>query len=71
MNLHKAGKLEAVRLSDCWLVRPAGQCGTMGWHPVAWESVAAPLSYRAGDAIDYARGYDSAGEMLRQQESGS
>lgn len=30
--------LEATRLNkyNTWAVRPKGQLGTLGWHPVAW-----------------------------------
>lgn len=31
--------LEATQLRNCWAVRPAGQLGTMGWHPHPWTVV--------------------------------
>jgi len=32
--------LEATELRDGrWAVRPAGQLGTMGWHPIPWTVI--------------------------------
>ena len=32
-------ELQAERLKSCWVVRPPGKLGTMGWHPEPWEAV--------------------------------
>ena len=29
----------ATRLRDCWVLRPKGQLGTMGWSPIPWTAV--------------------------------
>lgn len=36
-----AGPLEATELRPgCYVVRPAGACGTVGWSPRPWNAVA-------------------------------
>lgn len=29
--------LEAIRLRNCWAVRPSGALGTCGFHPAPWQ----------------------------------
>ena len=32
-------KLEATLLRSGYFVHPAGQLGTMGWHPFPWDGI--------------------------------
>jgi hypothetical protein len=38
-------KLEAERLRTCWIVRPVGSLGTIGWAPAPWEAYPVPFGY--------------------------
>lgn len=44
-------ELETVQLRDCMIVRPAGRCGTMGWHPKAWTCAVVKRGQTALDAF--------------------
>ena len=48
-------ELEAVRLKGGWFVRPSGQLGTMGGHPVPWEMTYIKGARSASDAIARAK----------------
>ena len=36
-------RLEAIRLRNCWAVKPLGQLGTCGYYPYPWTVVFVPL----------------------------
>ena len=48
-------ELEAVRLKGGWFVRPSGQLGTMGGHPVLWEMTYIKGARSETDAIARAK----------------
>jgi len=48
-------ELEAVRLKGGWFVRPLGQLGSMGWHPVPWEMTYIKGARSASDAVARAK----------------
>lgn len=43
--------LETMHLRTCTIVRPAGTCGSMGWHPKAWQCAVVRQRQSAVDAF--------------------
>lgn len=48
-------ELEAVQLTTGWYVRPKGELGSIGWHPVTWELTYIKGARSADDAIRRAK----------------